>query len=154
MGKKKKNYSKKISKSEYLSYVFSNKKVFMIARPIRWNQLISALDTKYKAWDDNDTETEVSTMKSLSSYVLPMTLHVTDSFLNELGLIETDRVWDNMIHKYISTEVFDPITWALIIKTNILKKELISYLNRNGNPRKLTNKTKKELWKMIFEMKC
>ena len=155
-----KKYSKKITGKEYLSYVLSNKKVFRMDRPIRWNQFVFSLNRKYKAFMD-DIQTDPSIARNMSSYVLPMTHLVTNSYKKELETIETDRVF-NMVK---DPATLDPITLTLLSqkhpsykfknsKNTILKTELISYLNRNGNPRKLTNKTKKELWKMIFEMKC
>ena len=52
----------------------------------------------------------------------------------------------------ISNPDYDPVM-SFIHKETLQKKDLISWLNKNGDPRKLTNKTKKQLWDMIIKMK-
>ena len=52
-----------------------------------------------------------------------------------------------------SSPDYDPIRYFMYTDKKIQKKVLISWLNKNGDPRKLRNKKKKELWEMIMKLK-
>ena len=130
--------TKKITKEEYMSYVLSGKEVFMMHRRVRWNRFVFALDNLYTF--DQNLET-------------PLSVHLS-------------RITETMnrpYKKFIPTEKrkleflqknpdYDPVR-SFIHKETLQRKHLISWLNKNGDPRRLTGKTKKQLWDIIMKLK-
>ena len=131
----------KITKIEYMMYVLSNKNVFKLSRYIRWNQFINTLNTKLS---------EVTGLTTLSNYFKWKTDQINHKFHSELKLASKIK-----LQKFSD----DPLIWFLnksnnpFFKKYIYKKDLISWLNANGNPMKLTSKKKKELWDMVMKLK-
>ena len=123
-----------ITKEEYLMYVLSEKQVFKMSRPVRWNRFIDALDNRYHPAPE----------KKLSEYFKGITEPLNCKYTN------LDSVLIRM--KCFRSETICPIL-SFIFKENLLKRELINWLNENGDPRKLTSKTKKELWRIILKLK-
>jgi hypothetical protein len=138
--KKLKNIKPTLTKEEYTSYVLSGKKVFMMCRPVRWNRFVDGLDNKYYTKKKWDRELPVIT---LSVYLSETTLLMNRQY---------NRYNQEKLENLISNPDYDPVS-SFIHKETLQKKHLISWLNNNGDPRKLTNKTKKQLWDMVIKMK-
>lgn len=135
----KKNMKPALTKEEYMSYVLCGKKVFMMRRPVRWNRFVDGLDNKYHFRGQLETPLPV---RPLSFY-----LSATTQLINrQYNKYNTEKA------KFlISNPDYDPVM-SFIHKETLQKKHLISWLNKNGDPRKLTNKKKKELWGMIMKL--
>lgn len=136
---KKKNIKPTLTKEEYMSYVLSGKKVFMMCRPVRWNRFMDGLDNKYH-----------STWKARALPVRPLSVYLSATTL--LMNRQYNRYNQEKLENLISNPDYDPVR-SFIHKETLQKKHLISWLNKNGDPRKLTNKTKKQLWDMVIKMK-
>ena len=136
---RKKNMKPVLTKEEYMSYILCGKKVFMMRRPVRWNRFIDGLDNKYQY--RGELERPV--------HIRPLSVHLsaTTQFINhQYNNYNTEKA------KFlISNPDYDPVM-CFIHKEKLQKKHLISWLNKNGDPRKLTKKTKKELWVMIMKL--
>lgn len=133
-----KNMKPKLTKEEYTSYVLCGKKVFMMCSPVRWNRFMDGLDNKYNYG---------SGVTAL--FVTPLSKHLSTTTLS----MNSQYYWHNPERmKFLTSEPdYDPVM-SFIHKGILKKKHLISWLNKNGNPRKLTNKTKKQLWNMIMKL--
>ena len=126
----------KITKEDYLMYVLSTKKVFKMCRPVRWNRFIDALDNRY-IWPEEEPK--------LSGYFIRTTKLQNSKYRDlEFELMHTKL--------FKMGTCYNPVL-SFIFKQNLTRKDLINWLNKNGDPRKLTNKTKKELWDIILKMK-
>lgn len=136
----KKNMKPALTKEEYMSYVLCGKKVFMMCRPVRWNRFVDGLDNKYHFRDQLETSLPV---RPLSVY-----LSTTTQLMN----YQYNKYNTQKAKFLISNPDYDPVM-SFIHKEKLQKKHLISWLNKNGDPRKLTRKTKKELWSMIMKLK-
>lgn len=136
---KKKNIKPTLTKEEYMSYVLSGKKVFMMCRPVRWNRFVDGLDNKYH-----------HTWKARALPVRPLSVYLSATTL--LMNRQYNRYNQEKLENLISNPDYDPVR-SFIHKETLQKKDLISWLNKNGDPRKLTNKTKKQLWDMVIKMK-
>ena len=134
-----KNMKSILTKEEYMSYVLCGKKVFMMCRPVRWNRFLDGLDNKYTCKQNLTT----FNLRSLSSYFSRTTMLVNRQY---------NKPTSEEVKFLISNPDYDPIR-SFIHKEPLRKKHLISWLNKNGDPRKLTSKTKKELWSMIMKLK-
>lgn len=136
---KKKNMKPTLTKEEYMSYVLCGKKVFMMRRPVRWNRFMDGLDNKYHFVDGIRNALPVTPLSGyLSRTTLLMNRQYNESNQERVKLLS-------------SSPDYDPVR-SFIHKKTLLKKDLISWLNKNGDPRKLTNKKKKELWIMIMKL--
>tara|TARA_Y100000389_G_scaffold23217_1_gene19807 strand:+ start:351 stop:1034 length:684 start_codon:yes stop_codon:yes gene_type:complete len=136
---RKKNMKPALTKEEYMSYVLCGKKVFMMHRPVRWNRFIDGLDNKYQYRGQLERPVHV---RPLSVYLSRTTLLMNRQY-NESN--------QERVKLLSSSPDYDPVR-SFIHKKTLLKKDLISWLNKNGDPRKLTNKKKKELWIMIMKL--
>jgi len=132
---KRKNMKPALTKEEYMSYVLCGKKVFMMRRPVRWNRFMDGLD-KYGTLRTSLINPILS--NHLSRTTLLMNRQYNESNQERVKLLS-------------SSPDYDPVRYFIHKKT-LLKKDLISWLNKNGDPRKLTNKKKKELWIMIMKL--
>ena len=122
-----------------MSYVLCGKKVFMMRRPVRWNRFMDGLDNKYHFADGIRNALPVTPLSGyLSRTTLLMNRQYNESNQERVKLLS-------------SSPDYDPVM-SFIHKKTLLKKDLISWLNKNGDPRKLTNKKKKELWIMIMKL--
>lgn len=138
---KKKNIKPTLTKEEYMSYVLSGKKVFMMCRPVRWNRFVDGLDNKYHS--RNQLGVTALPVRSFSFYLSRTTMLMNDRY---------NKYNPRILGILISNPDYDPVR-SFIHKETLQKKDLISWLNKNGDPRKLTNKTKKQLWDMVIKMK-
>ena len=138
---KKKNIKPTLTKEEYMSYVLSGKRVFMMCRPVRWNRFVDGLDNKYHS--KNQLEVTALPVRPFSFYLSKTTMLMNDRY---------NKYNPRILKILISNPDYDPVM-SFIHKETLQKKDLISWLNKNGDPRKLTNKTKKQLWDMIIKMK-
>ena len=142
---KRKNMKSILTKEEYMSYVLCGKKVFMMSRPVRWNRFVDALDNKYKI-----------ERQLISSQVTPFSVYFsrTTQLMNLLYAKGIRHDLSFLIRNVESSSPdYDPIRYFMYTDRKIQKKDLISWLNKNGDPRKLRNKKKKELWEMIMKLK-
>lgn len=148
---KKKTYDYKymnslMSNEEYLKYVWSGKKVFSILSIPRWSSMMLFCIRNLKKINMLYQSSTISKMIRSIRIAIQIKLknEVESSTLYKLSL---------------SNVIIDPVTIATNYKKNnflgyskISKKILISFLNQNGNPKKLTNKKKNELWKMVYNV--
>ena len=134
---KRKNIKPTLTKEEYTSYVLCGKKVFMMCSPVRWNRFMDGLDNKF-TYGSRTVLSVLPLSKHLSTTTLSMNSQYNEPNPEEL--------------KFLNSEPdYDPVR-SFIHKGILKKKDLISWLNKNGDPRKLTNKKKKELWIMIMKL--
>ena len=111
--------------------------------PIRWNQFMNTLDTKLS---------EVTGLPTVSDYFNDKTNEI-----NHKLKIRMKLAFKIKLQKFSD----DPLIWFLnksdppfiFFKKYFYKKDLISWLNANGNPMKLSSKKKKELWNMVMKLK-
>ena len=136
---RKKNMKPALTKEEYMSYVLCGKKVFMMCRPVRWNRFIDGLDNKYHFRSQLEEPVHV---RPLSVYLTATTLLMNRQY---------NKYNPEKVKFLISNPEYDPVR-SFIHKEKLQKKHLISWLNKNGDQRKLTNKKKKELWSMIMKL--
>ena len=141
-----KKMKKNLTKEEYMSYVLSSKKVFMMCRPVRWNRFVDALDHKYKI----DKQGITFQVTPFSVYLSRTTQSMNMLYAKGIGRLELNYLTRNAES---SSPDYDPIRYFMYTDKKIQKKVLISWLNKNGDPRKLRNKKKKELWEMIMKLK-
>ena len=159
-----KNVAKKLmSDEDYMKYVWSNKSVFSIGSIPRFSSFLKFCRKKcceYTSLHNPDAECRKEAIKFLS---LPMRkiLELSRSAKIIHNIILNKGRVSNVFKIHANYHVSDPITVKLLLNTRpyqsyhnhkITKKELIQFLNQNGDSRKLTNKNKPELWKMAIKV--
>ena len=159
-----KNVAKKLmSDEDYMRYVWSNKSVFSIGSIPRFSSFLKFCRQKcceYTSLRNPDTECRKEAIKFLSLPMRKMPELIRSAGIIHRIILSKGRV-SNVFKIHANSHVSDPITVKLLLNTRpyqsyhnhkITKKELIQFLNQNGDSRKLTNKSKPELWKMAIKV--
>jgi hypothetical protein len=145
-----KSMKPKITKKEYMWYLLSGKQVFIMCRPVRWNRFVDVVDNK-TLFNPYYFE-KIS--RSLRTRKWSNVLRGTSLLLNRQYTKSRERRNRERLLVFLRNNPdYDPIWYFTCNDKKVQKKDLISWLNNNGDPRKLTNKTKKELWGMIMKLK-
>ena len=171
---KKETSNKLMSNEDYMKYIWSGKKVFSLDSITRFPDFIVFCLKKCNQYASNPDMVELSrTLCSIYSYHN----HELTEFIS--NMIEGQLEWKRRQILYLAraynvfktlpdSGVIDPLTMKFFInndrhrefsgrqnpyiKYKITKKNLIQFLNQNGDSRKLTSKSKPELWKMAIKV--
>ena len=169
--KERSSYNKETSNSlmsneDYMKYIWSGKKVFSVDSITRFPDFIVFCIKQccqYTTLRNPDVELRIVAARTL---IYPMRMipqiiqFVGKKHELTLDLARACNVFKILPH----SEVIDPLTMKFLIniktpnrinpynKYKITKKTLIQFLNQNGDSRKLTNKSKPELWKMAIKV--
>ncbi len=169
--KERSRYNKETSNSlmsneEYMKYIWSGKKVFSLDSINRFPDFILFCIKKcrkYTSLRNPDIQSRIVAARTLIYHMrnIPQIIQfVYKQHDLELMLARACNVFKILPH----SEVIDPLTMKFLIniktpnrinpynKYKITKKTLIQFLNQNGDSRKLTNKSKSELWKMVIKV--
>ena len=154
----------KISLKDYEYYLKNNKDVFKITSITRYHKMLynfrmenqmkfTELVNYATANDANEIAIRfIETDRFMHEY--------SDVFFNNISIFKR-RIIMKFFKKFYNnsndiTDLVHKFTLSnnckfFVINFIIFKKNLINYLNNNGDPRKLTSKTKNELWKLILK---
>ncbi len=155
-----------MSNEDYMKYIWSGKKVFSVDSITRFPYFIEFCGRKclqYTTLSNPNREELIVAARTLlhPMIMIPQIIEFIDK-QNHLALSLARAC--NVFKTTADSKVIDPLTMNFLIniktpnrinpysKYNITKKNLIQYLNQNGDSRKLTNKTKSELWKMAIKV--
>ena len=170
--KKHSSYNKETSNSlmsneDYMKYIWSGKKVFSVDSITRFPDFIVFCIKKcrqYTTLRNPDVELRIIAVRTLihPMRMIPRIIWFVEKQQHDLAL-DLARAC-NVFKTLPDSEVIDPLTMKFLIniktpnrinpysKYKITKKTLIQFLNQNGDSRKLTNKSKPELWKMVRKL--
>ena len=163
--KERSSYNKETSNSlmsneDYMKYIWSGKKVFSVDSITRFSSFLKFCRKKCRKYTTlryPDVQLRIVAAKNL---IHPMRRFVEKQHELTLDLARACNVFKTLPE----SEVIDPLTMKFLININtpnrinpynkykITKKTLIQFLNQNGDSRKLTNKSKPELWKMAIKV--
>jgi len=142
------NMSKKITQKEYSMYILSNKQVFRLDRPVRWQNLLSSLQERIENYKGQQYHVHPALPNTLDRGLADLTKQINHNYH-----IEVDRVEKKHISKKNALEYW--MSFPVKKKNLILKKDLIIYLVANGHSFKsyAFKFTKAELWDLVMKLK-
>jgi hypothetical protein len=169
--KKRSSYNKETSNSlmsneDYMKYIWSGKKVFSVDSITRFPYFIVFCVKKcrqYTTLRNPDIQLRIVAARTLihPMRMIPNIIQFVEK-QHDLALMLARAC--NVFKTLPESEVINPLTMNFLIniktpnrinpysKYKITKKTLIQFLNQNGDSRKLTNKSKPELWKMAIKV--
>lgn len=141
------NMSKKITQKEYSMYILSNKQVFRLDRPVRWQNLLSSLQERIENYKGQQYHVHPALPNTLDRGLADLTKQINHNYH-----IEVDRVEKKHISKKNALEYW--MSFPVKKKNLILKKDLINYLVANGHSFKsyAFKFTKAELWDLVMKL--
>lgn len=141
------NISKKITQKEYSMYILSNKQVFRLDRPVRWQNLLSSLEDKFKNYKDQQYHEHPALPINIERGLDDLTKQINHNYHSEVDRVEK---------KYISKKNVLAYWMSFPVKKKniILKIDLINYLVANGHSLKsyAFKFTKSELWDLVMKL--
>lgn len=155
-----------MSNEDYMKYIWSGKKVFSVDSITRFPDFIVFCIKKFCQYTtllNPDVELRIVAARTLihPMRMIPRII----GFVGKQHELTLDLARACNVFKTLpDSEVIDPLTMKFLIniktpnrinpysKYKIIKKTLIQFLNQNGDSRKLTNKSKSELWEMVRKL--
>jgi len=177
-----KKTSTKLPNEQYMKYIFSGKRIFALDGITRFYHLLSFICDKENFYTGRNfvnvnplvriyfynlaslhtrsVEAQANIQRIRWNFPLARTSFMQDCFniarFQVSEMMEMLRKHDKTYHKLDDQNFLDdPVMHRIYYphSKKITKKGLHAYLTQNGEKRKLTHKSKKELWKMVIELK-
>lgn len=177
-----KKTSTKLPNEQYMKYIFSGKRIFALDGITRFYHLLSFICDKEKFYTSRNfvnvnplvriyfynlaslqtrsVEAQANIQRIRWNFQLARTRFMQDCFniarSQVSEMMEMLRKHDKTYHKLDDQNFLDdPVMHRIYYphSKKITKKGLHAYLTQNGEKRKLTHKSKKELWKMVIGLK-
>jgi hypothetical protein len=142
-----KNKSQKISQKDYAMYMLSNKQVFRLDRPVRWNNLLCSLEYFFNDIKDDLFNRPINNRWNFEEGITELSNKINQTYYEKISKVEGKNInIENVLVYWMS--------FPIKKKNIILKKDLINYLVANGYCFKSNafRYTKSQLWNLVMKM--
>lgn len=150
-----------ITNKQYLTYISSNKKIFLLNSIPRFSSLIKFCRKKCREYTSLQNPNEEYRIKAINYLKVPMKM--MRLIIHSVGILHARNLSSGRVRNVFKTlpnsQVLDPITIKLLLNSTyynthykITKKNLIQFINQNGDSRNLINKSISELWKISINI--